>query len=63
MSQNGASNAASQGISYKEILSFYYPRTTLTQLEESHEEEYNRKVLEEIKVRVEIAMQKIKEGL
>lgn len=29
MSQKGAISAAKQGISYKEILSFYYPNTTL----------------------------------
>lgn len=32
MSQVGAINAAKQGIGYKEILSFYYPKTTLSDL-------------------------------
>lgn len=35
MSQKGAISAAKQGISYKEILSFYYPNTTLVRDKQS----------------------------
>lgn len=64
MSQVGAIAAAKQGIGFRDILSFYYPYTTLKQIEISQEEEeYHRKVLEEIKIRVELAMKEIKEGL
>ena len=37
MSQTGAKNAASQGMSYKDILDFYYPGTVLTTLTEKEE--------------------------
>lgn len=37
MSQVGAKYAANQGISYKEILDFYYPGTTLTTIKEKEE--------------------------
>lgn len=64
MSQVGAIAAAKQGVSFRDILSFYYPYTTLKQIEMTQEEEdYVRKVLEEIKVRVQNAMETIKEGL
>ena len=64
MSQVGAINAAKQGIKFRDILSFYYPYTTLKQIEmEQEDQEYVHKVLEEIKVRVELAMKQIKEGL
>ena len=62
MSQVGAIAAAKLGVGFRDILSFYYPKTTLTELD-MEKEDYNRKVLEEIKVRVEIAMGQIKEGL
>ena len=62
MSQVGAITAAKLGHSYKEILSFYYPKTTLTQLYEE-EESYEVKVLNEVKARVELAMKQLKEGL
>jgi len=32
MSQVGAITAAKQGIGYKEILSFYYPNTTIQKI-------------------------------
>lgn len=35
MSQKGAISAAKQGVSYKEILSFYYPNTTLVRDKQS----------------------------
>lgn len=63
MSQVGAINAAKQGISFREILSFYYPKTTLSTLETKQEDDYNRRVIEEIKVRVQLALEQIKEGL
>ena len=62
LSQVGALYAAKQGIGYREILSFYYPKTTLTTLEEEEEKEYDRKIVEEIKVRVELALQELKRG-
>lgn len=65
MSQVGAIAAAKQGVGYKEILSFYYPKTTLSKLESYYEEEdsYERKVLNEVKARVELALTQLKEGL
>lgn len=64
MSQVGAIAAAKQGIGFREILSFYYPYTTLKQIEMTQDEEdYVRKVLEEVKVRVQNAMDTIKKGL
>ena len=64
MSQVGAIVAAKQGMSYQDILSFYYPYTTLKEIEMTlEEEEYVRTVLEEVKVRVENAMKTITEGL
>ena len=64
MSQVGAIAAAKHGIGFRDILSFYYPYTTLKQIEMTQEEEeYIRKVLDDVKVRVEKAMETIKEGL
>lgn len=64
MSQIGAINAAKQGVSFKDILSFYYPYTTLKEIEMTlEEEEYIQAVLADIKIRVENAMKIIKEGL
>lgn len=63
LSQKGAIYAAKQGISYKEILSFYYPNTELKDEYGEEEELYTRKVLEEVKVRVQNALEVIKEGL
>lgn len=64
MSQVGAIAAAKMGIGYRDILSFYYPKTTLEQIEMTQEDqEYIRKVLEEIKVRVELAKKEIGEAL
>lgn len=37
MSQTGAKYAAQQGVSYREILNFYYPGTTLSKIEEKEE--------------------------
>ena len=64
MSQIGAIAAAKQGVKFRDILSFYYPYTTLKEIEMTLEDqEYVRKVLAEIKVRVENAIQKIGETL
>ena len=64
MSQVGAIAAAKQGIQFRDILSFYYPYTTLKKIEIIQEEvDYTRKVLEEIKVRVQLALEQLKEGL
>lgn len=63
MSQVGAIVAAKLGINYRDILSFYYPKTTLQKLEDEDELEYTRKIIEDIKERVELAMKEINEGL
>ena len=64
MSQVGAIAAAKQGIKFRDILSFYYPYTTLKEIEMKQEDEdYVRAVLEDIKARVELFMEEIKEGL
>lgn len=65
MSQAGAKYASNHGIGYKEILSFYYPYTVLTQLKikSEAEKEYDRKIVEEIKVRLELALKEIGEAL
>ena len=62
LSQEGAKYASNHGVGYREILSFYYPYTTIKQLE-TKSDDYSRKVLEEIKTRVELAMKELKEGL
>ena len=65
MSQVGAIAAAKQGVSFREILSFYYPKTTLQELKIEQEDEldYTRRVLEEIRTRVDLAMKEINKGL
>ena len=65
LSQVGAIAAAKQGAGYRDILSFYYPYTTLKQIEmkQDEDDDYDRRVMEEIKVRVEIALKQLKEGL
>ena len=64
MSQVGAINAAKQGVGFRDILSFYYPKTTLSKIEMKQEEEdYTMQVLEEIRVRVELALKEIEEAL
>ena len=64
MSQVGAISAAKDGVKFREILSFYYPKTTLQQIEIKYDEqEYYRRVTEEIKVRVQLALEQLKEGL
>ena len=64
MSQVGAIAAAKQGIGFRDILSFYYPYTTLKEIEMTQEDEdYVRAVLAEVKIRVENALNKIGETL
>lgn len=60
LSQVGAKYAAEHGINYRDIISFYYPKTTLTQLEEM---DYELQLIIELKKQVESAMAEIKEGL
>lgn len=63
LSQVGCKYAASKGVGYREILSFYYPYTTLKNIEMKQEdEEYDKMVVEEIKVRVELALKEL-EGM
>lgn len=66
MSQSGAIVAANQGFTYTQILNFYYPHTRLVSeynCDIRDDEEYKRKVLEDIKVRVETALRELKKGL
>lgn len=58
MSQDGAIAAANQGIGYREILSFYYPKTTLSKLNIDY-----ATIVADAKKVVEDAMKKIKEVL
>ena len=58
LSQVGAIAAAKQGIGFRDILSFYYPKTTLQHIEIDIID-----IVEEIKTQVELAMKKINEGL
>ena len=61
MSQVGAIAAAKSGVTYREILSFYYPKTTLETIEK--EDDYSIKVLKEIETRVKLAMKEIEGAL
>lgn len=64
MSQVGAINAAKQGVGFQEILSFYYPKTTLSKIKmEQKEEDSVMQVLEDIKVRIENILKEIEEAL
>ena len=63
MSQEGAKYAGSHGIGYRDILSFYYPYTTMKQIEIKQEPTYEEKVLDEVKVRVELALKQLEEML
>lgn len=61
LSQAGAKYAAKQGVSYRNILEFYYPGTVLAKIT-TEEDEYYHKIMEEIKVRVKLALKEI-EGM
>ena len=64
LSQAGAKYAGEHGVGYRAILSFYYPYTTLKQIEmEQDEDDYDARVIADIKARVELAMKELKEGL
>ncbi len=64
MSQAGAKYAGANGVGYRDILSFYYPYTTLKTFNTLPEEEsYEVKILKEIKVRVELAEKELREML
>lgn len=58
LSQVGAIYAGANGIKFQDILEFYYPGTTLMKLN-IEELNYQRKILEEIKVRVELALKEL----
>lgn len=64
MSQAGAKYAGTNGVGYREILDFYYPNTTLTKIESKQDidDDYIKRVLEEIKTRVQIALKDL-EGM
>lgn len=63
LSQVGAKWAGSKGIGYQEMLDFYYPYTEIIKLgEKQKEDDYNRKIIKEVKVRVELALKEI-EGM
>lgn len=69
LSQAGCKYAAANGIKSRDILEFYYPNTSLVDNYNKStpvpvvDNEYERKVLAEIKTRVQLAMQEIKKGL
>lgn len=62
LSQAGAKYAGEHGIGYREILDFYYPNTTIKKIKTMPEEEsYEKKILEEIRVRVQLALKELGE--
>ena len=63
MSQVGAINAAKQGVGFRDILSFYYPKTTLSKIKMKQEEDSVMQVLEDIKIRIENTLKEIEETL
>lgn len=63
LSQQGAIYAAKNGISCEDIIKFYYPGTEIVYLDDDKDEEYKRKVLSEIKTRVELAIKTLEKGL
>ena len=62
MSQVGAIAAAKQGVGFKEILSFYYPYTTLKEIEIKQDDIDYKKVIEQAEQQVKAAMKEI-EGM
>lgn len=60
LSQNGAKAAANKGIPYTQILSFYYPNTTLTKIEV--QEDYYA-LVENLYAQLTNCLAKIKKGL
>lgn len=63
MSQVGAIAAAKQGIGHRDILSFYYPKTTLETIVTTTEVDEYRKIIEDAERQVKEAMEKINEAL
>lgn len=64
LSQAGCKWAGSNGVGYREILSFYYPYTTLKKIEMKQEtDEDIKQVIKEIKTRVETALKEIEGAL
>lgn len=61
MSQVGAISAAKQGVGFKEILSFYYPHTTLKQIEMKQDDYYD--IIKKAEQAVKQAMKEIGEML
>lgn len=58
LSQVGAIYAGENGVRFQDILEFYYPGTTLMQLD-MDAISYEHRILEDIKVRLEIALKQI----
>ena len=58
LSQNGAKNAANQGVTYDKILSFYYPNTTLTKPQTNYID-----IVRQLKAQLEKVRAQIKKGL
>lgn len=64
MSQVGAIAAAKQGVGFRDILSFYYPKTTLQEIEMKQEQEEDyRKIVVQASKAVEAALKEIGEML
>ena len=63
LSQKGAIYAANHNEQYQNILNFYYPGTEIVFDYGDSEISYQRKVLEEVKTRVEIALSALEKGL
>ena len=64
LSQAGAKYAGANGVGYREILSFYYPYTTLKKIEMKQEEEFDyKKVIQEAEKAVKTALKNIGEML
>ena len=62
MSQVGAIVAAKQGVGFREILSFYYPYTTLKQIEMKQDDDY-KEIVQRAERDVKAAMKEIGEML
>ena len=62
MSQVGAIAAAKQGVGFREILSFYYPYTTLKQIEMKQDDDY-KQIVERAEQDIVAAMKEIGEML
>ena len=63
LSQKGAIYAAKNGVNCADILNFYYPGTEIAYDYGDKDIEYERKVLEEVKIRVQTALSALEKGL